>query len=97
MPRITDERVLAGKRNRDRDIRKYFDKRWKDGLRTEVIYDEVINKWGLSSGMISKILKQTDEAEANHDNKATKETTLQTTLPFETERQQSDSESTHGS
>lgn len=87
MPRIKDKRVLEGKKNRNRNIRKYFDKRWKDGLRTEVIYEEVIDKWGLSSATINNILKQTDEIEADHDNKKAETKAVQATLPFEAEGQ----------
>lgn len=61
MPKITDKRVQEGKKNRDRKIRKYFDKRWKDGLRTEVIIEEVIFEWGLSESTINKILKEKDD------------------------------------
>lgn len=61
MPKITDKRVQEGKKNRDKKIRKYFIKRWKDGLRTEVIIEEVIFEWGLSESSINKILKEKDE------------------------------------
>ena len=60
MPKIKDKRIIAGKRNRNNEIRAYFAKRWKDGMRTEVIYDEVINKWGIGESSIDRILKTDD-------------------------------------
>lgn len=83
MPKIKDKRVSEGKKNRNRAIRKYFDKRWNDGLRTEVIYDEVIAKWGLSASSINKILKQTDDED--YDNNQTKKKNVQTSFQFEEE------------
>lgn len=61
MPKIIDKRVQEGKKNRNREIRKYFEKQWKAGYRTDKIYDEVISKWGLSESSINKILKEKDE------------------------------------
>lgn len=61
MPIIKDKRVIEGKKNRDNEIRKFFTKRWNDGLRYEVIEDEVIAKWGVSSSAITKLMKQTDK------------------------------------
>ena len=60
MPKIKDERVLQGKKNRDNEIRKHFEKRWKDGLRYEVIENEVILKFGVSASAITKIMKECD-------------------------------------
>lgn len=60
MPAIKDKRVIEGKKNRDNEIRKFFKKRWSEGLRYEVIEAEVIAKWGVSSSMITKLMKQTD-------------------------------------
>lgn len=57
MPRITDKRIIEGRRNRNNDIRKYFDKRWADGLRYEIIEEEIILKWGVSASMIYQIMK----------------------------------------
>lgn len=57
MPRTIDERVLEGKRNRNNEIRKHFEKRWGDGLRYEIIESEIIMKWGLSASTINKIMK----------------------------------------
>lgn len=57
MPKITDERVLIGKQNRNNDIREYFSKRWGAGLRYEVIEEEIILKWGVSPSTINKIMK----------------------------------------
>lgn len=85
MPKIKDKRVSEGKLNRNREIRKFFDKRWKDGLRTDVIYEEVIAKWGLSTSSINKILKQADENETDYDNAKTKKKNVQTSFQFEEE------------
>ena len=60
MPKIKDERILQGKKNRDNEIRKYFEKRWKEGLRYEIIEDEVILKWGISPSAITRIMKECD-------------------------------------
>ena len=57
MPRVTDERVLRGKINRNNDIRKYFEKRFNEGLRYDVIEEEIILKWGVSNSTINKIIK----------------------------------------
>lgn len=57
MPKITDKRIIEGRRNRNNDIRKYFVKRWSDGLRYEIIEEEIILKWGVSSSMIYQIMK----------------------------------------
>lgn len=61
MPKIKDERVLQGKKNRDNEIRKYFEKRWNDGLRYEVIETEVILKWGVSVSVVTRIMKGYDD------------------------------------
>lgn len=59
MPRpVKDKRVEIGKRNRNESIRKYFEKRYNDGVRYEVIEEEIILKWGLSSSTINMILNQ---------------------------------------
>lgn len=63
MPKITDARVLLGKQNRNNDIRKYFEKRWGDGLRYEVIEEEIILKWGVSPSTINKIMKGYESCE----------------------------------
>lgn len=57
MPKITDKRIMIGKRNRNAEIRKYFEKRWGEGVRYEVIEEEVILKWGVSGSTIEKIMK----------------------------------------
>jgi oxalate decarboxylase/phosphoglucose isomerase-like protein (cupin superfamily) len=61
MPKIVDKRVLQGKKNRNEEIRKYFAKRWKDGMRYEVIEEEVILKWGVSASVITKIMQGNDK------------------------------------
>ncbi len=58
MPKIKDGRVLQGKKNRNKEIRAYFDKRCKEGLRYEVIENEIILKWGVSVSTIAKVLKE---------------------------------------
>lgn len=55
--KIKDDRVRLGKQNRNNAIRKYFEKRYNDGLRYEVIEEEIILKWGLSASTIYMILK----------------------------------------
>jgi len=60
MPIIKDKRVIEGKKNRNNEIRKYFNKRWSEGFRYDVIESEVIAKWGVSSSAITKLMKQTD-------------------------------------
>lgn len=60
MPKIKDNRVIQGKKNRDREIKKHFDKRFNEGLRYEVIENEVILKWGVSISTINRILKEVD-------------------------------------
>ncbi|HEY5508422.1 MAG TPA: hypothetical protein VIK29_07120 [Paludibacter sp.] len=61
MPKIKDERVLKGKKNRDEEIRKYFESKWDKGLRYEVIELEIILKYGVSVSMINKIMKATEK------------------------------------
>ena len=61
MPKIKDERVLQGKKNRDEEIRKYFESKWDKGLRYEVIELEIILKYGVSVSMINKIMKATEK------------------------------------
>lgn len=55
--RIKDDRVRLGKQNRNNAIRKYFEKRYNDGFRYEVIEEEIILKWGLGASTINKIIK----------------------------------------
>ncbi len=61
MPKIKDKRVVQGKKNRNEDIRKYFEKRWNDGIRYEIIEEEVILKWGVSVSVITRIMKGNDK------------------------------------
>ncbi len=59
MPRQTnDPRVEQGKKNRNKAIRAYFEKRFNEGLRYEVIEEEIILKWGLGSSTINMIIKE---------------------------------------
>jgi len=55
--KIKDDRVRLGKQNRNNAIRKYFEKRYNDGFRYDVIEEELILKWGLSASTIYMILK----------------------------------------
>lgn len=55
--KIKDDRVRLGKQNRNNAIRKYFEKRYNDGFRYDVIEEEIILKWGLSASTIYMILK----------------------------------------
>jgi len=57
MPRIIDERVLKGKKNRDESIVNEFNKLWDSGLRYEVIEEKIILKYGVSVSAINKIMK----------------------------------------
>jgi hypothetical protein len=57
MPKIIDERVLQGKRNRDENIRNEFNKLWDTGLRYEIIEEKIILKYGVSVSAINKIMK----------------------------------------
>ncbi len=58
MPKeIKDDRVRQGKLNRNEKIRKYFEKRYNEGYRYEVIEEEIILEWGLSSSTINMIIK----------------------------------------
>lgn len=66
MPRIKDERLRKGKRNRDIAIRRHFEKRWSEGMRYDVIEEEIILKWGISESAITKIMKDcNDETKEN--------------------------------
>lgn len=57
MPKkIKDDRVRQGKINRNNEIRKYFEKRYNEGYRYEVIEEEIILKWGLGSSTINMII-----------------------------------------
>jgi len=58
MPKkIKDDRIRQGRQNRNEKIRKYFAKRFNEGYRYEVIEEEIILEWGLSTSTIYKILK----------------------------------------
>lgn len=57
MPVIKDERVNDGKKNRNRAIREHFAKRYNDGIRYEIIMEELILKFGLSESTINQIIK----------------------------------------
>lgn len=62
MPRIKDKRLLKGKLNRDKAIRDYFEKRWADGMRYDIIEEEIVLRWGVSVSLITRIMKgQYDE------------------------------------
>lgn len=58
MPKINDSRLLQGKINRNNEIYKYFKKRFDhDGIRYEIIEEEIILKFGVSVSAITKIMK----------------------------------------
>jgi len=57
MPKIIDERVLKGKKNRDENIANEFNKLWDTGLRYEIIEEKIILKYGVSVSAINKIMK----------------------------------------
>jgi hypothetical protein len=61
MPKIIDERVLQGKRNRDENIRNEFNKLWDAGLRYDIIEEKIILKYGVSVSAINKIMKATNK------------------------------------
>jgi hypothetical protein len=57
MPRTKDNRVVVGKKSRNREIRRYFYKRWGEGLRVEIVIAEIISRWCLSESTIMQIIK----------------------------------------
>lgn len=59
MPKKTqDLRVAQGRLNRNRAIRKYFEKRYNTGMRMDVVVSEIISIWGLTEGTITQIVKK---------------------------------------
>jgi hypothetical protein len=59
MPRkIRDSRIKEGKINRNNAIREYFEKRYNEGLRYEIIEEEIISKWGLGASTINMIINE---------------------------------------
>jgi hypothetical protein len=58
MPQIKDKIVIEGRKNRNSSIRDYFNRRWTDGARYDVIEAEVKAKWGLGASSINRILKE---------------------------------------
>lgn len=58
MPKINDKRILQGKRNRNKAIRRYFARYFNAGLRYEIIIEKLILKHGLSESSINQILKK---------------------------------------
>jgi len=57
MPLIKDERINDGKKNRNKAIREHFAGRFNDGIRYEIIMEELIRKFGLSESTINQIIK----------------------------------------
>lgn len=57
MARIRDKRLQTGKANRAKLVKEYFNKRWNDGLRYDVIEEEIILKFGISATTINRIMK----------------------------------------
>jgi hypothetical protein len=55
--RNKDNRLIQGKKNRNNDIRNYFEKRYNEGIRYELIEEEIMLKWGLASSTIYQIIK----------------------------------------
>ncbi len=58
MVKIKDIRILKGKKRRNEEIRRYFEKRFNSGLRYEVVMDELILRYGLSESTIYQIIKR---------------------------------------
>jgi hypothetical protein len=56
VPEIQDL-VKQGRINRNNEIRSYFEKRYNQGARYELIEQEIILKWGLSPSTIYQIIK----------------------------------------
>lgn len=56
--RIKDPRIVQGKKNRNNSIRAYFNKRYNQGARYEIIEEEIILKWGISSSTIYMIVNE---------------------------------------
>ena len=57
MPKIKDNRILEGKINRNNAIIQYFNKRFSEGLRYEIVENEIILKFGVSPSLINRIMK----------------------------------------
>jgi hypothetical protein len=45
------------RKNRNNDIRQYFETRYNQGIRYELIEEEIMSKWGLSANTIYQIIK----------------------------------------
>ena len=58
MAAIKDKRILEGKVNRNKSIRDYFKKRFNDGMRYDIIMNELIGRYGLSESTIYQIVKR---------------------------------------
>lgn len=70
MPRKTkDQRVIDGKKNRNRRIRKRFAALWNDGKRIECIMDILISETGLSESTITQIVKNYGHYNDDSDDK----------------------------
>ena len=58
MPVIKDLRILEGRKNRNRKIRKMFDDMTYDHRTLEYTIECIIKEFGLSEGTIYKIIKK---------------------------------------
>lgn len=56
--KVKDTRIEQGKKNRNNSIRAYFNTRYNQGARYEIIEEEIILKWGISSSTIYMIIKE---------------------------------------
>ena len=58
MPRILDQRIIEGRKNRNQKIRKMFNNMADDHRTTEYILACIVNEFGLSEATIIKIIKE---------------------------------------
>ncbi|MEI6898664.1 MAG: hypothetical protein WCL00_02205 [Bacteroidota bacterium] len=58
MPIIRDPRIIEGRKNRNREIRKMFEDMTQDHRTLEYTLECIIKKFGLSEGTIIKIIKK---------------------------------------
>ena len=58
MPRILDQRIIEGRKNRNTKIRRMFKDMADDHRTTEYILECIVHEFGLSEHTIIKIIKQ---------------------------------------
>lgn len=45
------------RRRRNNEIREYFERRFNEGIRYELVEEEIMQRWGLAPGTIYQIIK----------------------------------------